>query len=406
MRFLFIHQNFPGQFKFLAPALVDQGHDVIAVRMSPKPSFEWNKVRVFTYMPNRGSTKNIHPWAQDFETKVIRAQAILQAFIKLKDEGFTPEIVIAHPGWGESLFVKDVWPDVRLGIYCEFFYNAFGADMNFDPEFSNDSLETQCKLKIKNINNTLHFDLADSALCPTQWQADSFPLPFRSKINVIHEGIDTSILKPLRSSFITLDDRLRLDENSEVITFVNRNLEPYRGFHIFMRSLPKLLKLRPEAHVLIVGGVEAGYGPVPKNGTWKDQFGQEIYNLMSKSEWERVHFLGKIPYTTYINLLQISSAHVYLTYPFVLSWSMLEAMSITCPIVASNTQPVSEVIVDRENGLLVDFFDQDHLVDSICELITDRKLASDLGNNARKLIIDKYELNKCLANQINWAVNI
>ena len=238
-----------------------------------------------------------------------------------------------------------------------------------------------------------------------QFQANSFPLQFRSKISVIHDGIDTSRIKPNPSIKLTLNKTLVLTKRDEVITFVNRNLEPYRGFHIFMRSLPKILRDRPFAHVLIVGGDGVSYGAKPNSDlSWKQIFINEVRPRISDSEWDRVHFLGNLPYASFIGLLQLSTVHVYLTYPFVLSWSLLEAMSAGCSIIASNTDPVSEVIQHDKTGLLVDFFDQDALSDEICSLLDKSSKRQEISRNARNYAINNYDINKvCLPKQVSWV---
>ena len=405
MKILFIHQNFPGQFKFLAPALVQQGHEVVAMIMQKTDLEVWQGIKLVAYLPSHSSTPNIHPWVSDFETKTIRGEACYRAALKLKDTGFIPEVIIAHPGWGESLFLKDVWPESKLGIYCEFYYHAQGADVGFDPEFPTKDDGEVCRLRLKNLNHLLHFEVADAGISPTHWQASTFPADFKSKITVIHDGIDTKIVAPNSNVTLTLNGNVTLTKQDEVITFVNRNLEPYRGYHIFMRALPVLLKERPNAIVLIVGGDDVSYGARPDDGKkWKDIFIDEIRPATSIADWQRVHFLGTIPYESFIPLLQLSTVHVYLTYPFVLSWSLLEAMSVGCAIVASDTQPLHEAIVHDKTGRLVDFFDHQALAKEICQLLDNAKLRAKLGKNARAFAIKHYDLQTiCLPNQLAWV---
>ena len=405
MNILFVHQNFPAQFKFLAPALVRHGHTVIALTMQKTKTSEWEGVQIVTYAATRGTTHNVHPWISDFETKTIRGEACFQAALSLKQQGFTPDVIVAHHGWGESLFLKEVWPHAKLGIYCEFFYRVEGADVGFDLEFPAKDEGEACRLKLKNINNLLHFDIADAGISPTQWQASTFPQPFRDKITVIHDGIDTRSLLPNPEVVLNLESGLALSKADEVITFVNRNLEPYRGYHIFMRSLPEILKRRPKAHVMIVGGDEVSYGAKPENGsTWKEIFASEVKPQISDADWKRVHFLGKIPYLHFIALLQLSTVHIYLTYPFVLSWSLLEAMSTGCAIVASDTQPLHEAIRHNETGRLVNFFDAQNLTNEVCELLDNPIERKGLGINARAFAQQHYDLlSVCLPRQQEWV---
>jgi len=409
MKILFVHQNFPGQFKFLAPALAAQGHEVVAMTMQKVTQETWNGVRLVPYAPSRGSTAGVHPWVSDFETKVIRGDACFRAAMQMREKGYTPDVIVAHPGWGETLFLKEVWPSAKLGIYCEFFYHAKGADVGFDPEFPATDPAEVCRIKLKNLNNMLHFEIADSAISPTHWQASTFPLPFRERISVIHDGIDTQTLSPNANAvFEATSDQgvsLRLTQSDQVITFVNRNLEPYRGYHVFMRALPQLLAKNPDATVLIVGGDGVSYGAKPSaGGTWKEIFKSEVAAKIAQRDWQRVHFLGNVPYANFIAMLQVSSVHVYLTYPFVLSWSLLESMSIGCTVSASDTSPVREAIAHDKTGVLVDFFDVAGLADSITRLLADSKERARLGANARAFAQGHYDLRSvCLPAQLRWV---
>ena len=400
----------------MAPALAKLGHRVVAMTMQKLENKVWQGVELVQYSATRGSTPGIHPWVSDFETKTIRGEACFHAALMMKKQGFQPDVIVANHGWGESLFLKEVWPKSKLAIYCEFFYSVTGADVNFDPEFTNFDQTEAIRIKHKNLNNLLHFEIADAGISPTKWQASTFPASFREKISIIHDGIDTEKVKPNTEINFNINSsngrQLNLNRSSEVITFVNRNLEPYRGYHIFMRCLPFLLKERPNAEILIVGGDDVSYGARPSKekygySNWKDIFINENLNKISKEDWLRVHFLGTLPYHYFIPLLQISTVHVYLTYPFVLSWSLIEAMSAGCAIVASNTDPVKEVIKNHSNGLLTDFFDSNLLSENISNLAEDSMQRKEFSIAARNLAIEKYDLKKiCLPQQIQWVFNL
>ncbi|VAV95845.1 Putative glycosyltransferase, partial [hydrothermal vent metagenome] len=261
------------------------------------------------------------------------------------------------------------------------------------------------RLRMKNLNNHLHFPVADAGISPTMFQADTYPAEFRSKISVIHDGIDTGVVGPDANARLVIEGVCDLSREDEVITFVNRNLEPYRGYHIFMRALPALLKERPDATVLIVGGDEVSYGARPPKGqTWKQIFIDEARGQISDADWARVRFLGRIPYDQFVRLLQVSRVHVYLTYPFVLSWSLLEAMSAEAAIVASDTGPVTEVIEQDVQGRLVDFFDGDAIVTQVCDLLEDEAARARLGHAARERVQALYDLRAvCLPQQLEWV---
>ena len=406
MKILLIHQNFPGQFKHLGPALAERGDQVVVLTPKVKEATRWKGIVILPYGTKRGTTQGIHPWLADFETKLIRGSACYDAALALWERGFSPDVILAHHGWGESLFLKDVWPEARLGLYCELYHRSGKDETGFDPEFPSATPDRDnLRLRIKNLNNRLHEEVMDAGISPTHFQAGTYPEKYQNRITVSHDGIDTNLVRPKADARLELPNGQTVTRDDEVITFINRNLEPYRGYHIFMRALPDLLRRRPNAQVVMLGGDETSYGAKPPQGqTWKQIFIDEVRPNILDTDWARVHFLGRVPYDTFLSLIQVSRVHVYLTYPFVLSWSLLEAMSAECAIVASDTAPVREAITDNETGVLVDFFDTKGLVDKTCDLLDSSERRDLLGMNARRFVKQRYDLqNVCLPRQLKWV---
>ena len=403
MRILFIHQNFPGQFKHLAPALAAQGNEVVALCIN-NPSAPTPGVKVVQHRPQftaKAPDGDVDTGAlHELRNKMERGASVAHALRTLQRGGFTPDLIYAHSGWGEAFYVKDVYPDAKLLVYAEYFYQASGGDSHFDPEFSRPSEGNQRRLHTKNLHLMHALMHADRGLSPTTFQRDRHPEPLRERIEVIHDGIDTHRFAPAAQAYISLRNAgLRLTAQDEVITFSVRELEPYRGYHIFMRALPEILARRPNAQVILVGGNGASYGAAaPAGTTWRQIFHNEV---AARIDARRVHFVGKLPHATLTQLMQVSTAHVYLTYPFVLSWSLMEAMSIGCLIVASNTAPVREQIRHGENGLLFDFFNPQALADTVVHAIEQRVELQPLRTAARAHVVAHHDLQSiCLPAQM------
>lgn len=395
MKIVLIHQNFPGQYRHLIPILLKQGHHLIAI--SQVNQLEIEGVANLCYTLPRGNLANQHPWLISMESALLRAEAVVKLCQVLKNKGYTPDIILGHSGWGETLFLKEVWSQTHLLTFFEYFYHARGTDIDFDPEFPpTEDIAFQLRIRNAHLLSSLHS--CDQGITATQWQYKLFPKEFRQKLAVIHEGINTNIAKPNRNAQIYLKQgHYRFTHKTPVITFVNRNLEPARGYHQFLRALVEIQKNHPDVHTIIVGGEGTSYSPTPTQGTsYKQQFLDELKGQLDLS---RIHFTGKVPYNTYINLLQISTVHVYLSYPFVLSWSLMEAMSIACRIVASDTAPVRELISDQKTGLLVDFFATRQLSDTVGKILKQPMKYNFLGKNARRHIIKNYDFNTIILKQ-------
>ena len=403
MRILFVHQNFPGQYLHIVQRLARQGgHQLVALGINPlDPERRLPEaLNYFRYSLSQGNTQGVHRWVMEMETKAIRGEGCARAADELKAKGFTPDLICAHPGWGEALFLKAVWPDTPLLCYQEFFYNPNGFDSNFDPEFEQTSTwQDDARLMMKNAYLHLTLNQADWNLSPTHFQASSFPEQWQRRISVIHDGIDTQKASPNPAAApLTLPDGTVLEQGQPIVTFVNRRLEPYRGCHTFLRALPALQEQCPEARIVIVGETKGvSYGTACPEGEWKDRFLAEIAGRYDPS---RVHFTGSLPYSQFIPLLQLSACHVYLTYPFVMSWSLLEAMACGCAVVGSATAPVQEVIGHEENGLLVNFFSPGDLAAAVVELLRNRERAAAFGAAARRTVQRRYDLDVCLQRQL------
>ena len=408
MKILFAHQNFPGQYLHLARHLgADPNNQVVF--LTQRRDANLPGVRNIVYRPPREATPKVHPYLRATESYVLNGQAAARIALDLKRSGFVPDVMVGHNAWGEIWYLKDVFPQTPLLGYFEFFYRYSGADVGFDPEVKI-SVDTGPRTRTKNLGNLLGLDTVDLGQCPTLWQKSTYPERYHPMLKVIHEGIDTEVVRPDAGARLLLagerpatsplprplsrgageGSEIEVAAGDEVVTYVARNLEPYRGFPSFMRSLPTLLARRPKAKVLIVGGDEVSYGAnLPKGQSYRQKMLDELSDSLDLS---RVHFLGKLPYPVYLKVLQVSAAHVYLTYPFVLSWSMLEAMSAGCLLVASRTAPVEELIRDGENGLLVDFFNPSEIAERVATALEDREAFAPLRENARRTIVVKYDL--------------
>ncbi len=391
MNILFIHQNMPGPFRHLAPALAVDHRVLFLTR---RADVDLPGVHRVIYKSPRAPRDDAHPYLKVQEAAVLAGQQVARALLELKRGGFVPDLVIAHPGWGEGLFVKDVLPGARLLNYCEFFYRGTGLDVGFDPEDGAD-LDIACRARARSAHLLLALTAADRGLAPTRWQKSTHPEVFYDRIDVAHDGIDTNIVRTDGPARLTLPDGHHVAKGDEVVTYVTGTLEPYRGFRRFMRALPDLLRRCPKAQVVIAGGDGVRYGPPPVgHGSWREAMLAEI-----DVDPARVHFAGILSDADRLALLRASRAHVHLSYPFTLSRSCLEAMALGALVIGSDTPPVAEVIEDGRNGLLVDFFDTGGLVDRIVDALARPEgyflhRAAAIGT-----VRERYALDRCLTIQ-------
>lgn len=391
LRILFLHPEGPGQFLHLAPHLAAR-HDVVFLSratMAPLPG-----VRALRYRPHRARDQRTHRYAAWTEAAVLAGQAALRACLTLQADGFVPDLCIVHPGWGDALFLRDAFPKSQILAYCEFFWRGTGADVGFADNAATD-LDAQCSLRMRNAPLLVSLEAADRLYAPTRWQRDLHPEFLRDRIAVIHDGIDVDRTRPDPAASFTTPSGIRLTAADEVVTYVARGLEPQRGFPQLMRALPELLRRRPDAHVVICGADTPAYSRAPETApTWRQAMLDEVGPLPP-----RVHFVGPLPYADYLALLRVSALHLYLSVPFVLSWSMTEAMAAGGLVLGSDTGPVREFITDGANGFLVDMRDPAAIATRAADLLDRHAHFTDVRAAARDTIARRCALKNCLAAQ-------
>lgn len=388
MRVLFVHQVFPGQYVHLARRLAADGHQVVALGHYDRPVPDG--VRRILYERSRDPHRGTHHYLLEAEAGVLSGQAVLRAAMALQAEGFRPDVMIGHSAWGEILFLKELWPTVPLLGYFEFYYHLHGDAAGFDPAEEPLTADDGPRLRVRNTLNLLALEAADWGHTPTRWQHSRYPAWAQPRLSVIHEGVDTRLAVPRPDARAQLPGGPLLRAGDEIITYAARHLEPYRGFHVFMRALPEILRRRPRARVLIAGAEGVSYGrPLPPGDSHLKRLRAELGDRL---DWSRVHVLGPLSYAEYLKVLQLSAVHVYLTYPFVLSWSMIEALAAGCLVVGSATPPVQEVIADGVNGLLVDFFDTAALAERIAEALAAPERMARLRAAARRTAVERFDL--------------
>lgn len=398
MNILFLHRNFPGQFKFIVKELAKHPDNNV-VFITNNDNEHIDGVNKIVYNLDYEQKGGCIEYLESYEEALLHAQAAGKAAEKLKQIGFKPDIIYGH-SWGPAMFMKSIFPNVPLLCYFEWFYNP--QEVEF--AYSNNKLDPLTKAKVRCKNSNILIDLysCDAGISPTLWQKSQFPKEFQNKIKVLHDGVDTDVCKPDNNAkFFIKDKNLELNSCDEIITYVSRGFEDYRGFPQFMIAIDKLLKKRSNCHVVIAGNDEVYYGRKIIGTTYKKVMLEQLDIDLS-----RVHFVGFLPCDDYVKLMQISSVHIYLTYPFVLSWSLLDAMSVGCPIVASDTATVKEVIQNNYNGVLTNFFDVNDIMNKIEYLLENKNISRQLGQRARQTIVDKYDLKTLLKKHIEYIENV
>ncbi len=397
MRILFLHPNFPAQFRHLAATLGKNKKNQVVFGTNRREG-QIAGVTKILYEKSRTARVETHHYVRPLENAVLEGQAVYRLAQTLRDQRFTPDIVYGHSGWGPTLFVKDIFPKAKLLCYFEWFYHAHGSDADFDPSDPLNA-DDEARIRIKNAPILIDLSSCDRGLSPTNWQRQQFPKEFHSKIKVHHDGIDINYFQPIPGAKLVLPQiNLDLSEVDELVTYVARGMEPYRGFPQLIETISILQKKRPQCHFVIVGKNRVAYGKsLPDGQNYKDVMLEKL-----PLDMNRVHFTDLLPYSEYLQVLQASSEHIYLTRPFVLSWSMLEALCTGCLIVGSDTPPVKEVIEDGVNGLLVDFFKPEQIAARVIEALDSPDKMAKIRQRARETIVDKYDLAKLLPQHLDW----
>ncbi len=396
MRILFIHPNFPGQFRHVATALGrDPKNEVVFATNNPRPEWKIKGVKKALFKENTPHTQK-NSLLNPFIEAEAKGEAVLRLCEKLKAIGFTPDIIYGHSGWGSTWFVKDAFPDTRFMAYYEWYYNPDGADALFGRDEPIDPGHA-AQLRLKNAVILNDLISCDMGVTPTKWQKHQLPKAFHHKILQLHDGVDTDYFVPDPEPKLVLPN-LDLSGVNKIVTYVSRGMEPYRGFPQFIESLPYILQADSECHVVIVASERVCYGkPLPDGKSYKDLMLEKVPLDLS-----RVHFVGTLPYGQYKKVIQASSVHIYLTRPFVLSWSMLEAMSCGCVVVASNTEPVQEVIQDGVNGILADFFSPKDIASKVTGVLTFPSFSENIKKQARKTIQERFALKDLLPKHLKY----
>ncbi len=392
MDILFLHPNMPGQYKHLARALGAMGKHRIYFITKHRSAEIPGVTRVTYSLPPLPKDVKPHRYLVPAEQAIRQGQQVWRVAHQLKvQHGFSPQVVVCHPGWGDALFIKDLFPNARVLAFCEFFYRSRGADVDFDPaEPTGD--DDAPRVRVKNTVNLLNLELMDWGLAPTTWQWSLHPPEAYSKMSMLHDGIDVELCRPDPNATITLPDGAVFKKGDEVVTYIARNFEPYRGFPTFMKAAEILLRERPNAHIVAVGADAVSYGKrAPEGTTYRELLAKEV-SLPAG----RIHFTGTLPYEQLLKVFQVSKAHLYLTYPFVLSWGMMEAMACGVAMVASNTKPVLEVIEDGRNGVLADFFSPEDVAARLIQLLQAPDDNAALRTAARETIVQRYALKDLL----------
>jgi len=389
MHALFVHPNFPAQFGHVGQELAAR-RGWRATFVTERPPAKGERTERIQYRPAGGATAANHHCTRAFENATRHAAGVYRALKARPD--VRPDLIVGHSGFGTTLFLKELYPDVPVVNYFEYFYRVRGADMDFRPDFPSAEAD---RLRARALNATILLDLdnCDAGYSPTGWQRGRLPAEYRDKVSVVHDGIDTRVWKPDPAAPRRVGE-FAVPDGVKVVTYATRGMESMRGFDVFLKAAARLARERSDVLFLVAGQDRVCYG-----GDARFTGGKSFKDwAMERSGLDpaRVKFLGLIPPRDLARLFQITDCHVYLTVPFVLSWSLLNALACGAPVVASDTAPVREVVEHGRTGLLTDFFDDAAMARTIGRVIDDPAGHRPLGAAGVGLIAERYSAEVCL----------
>ena len=393
MHVLFAHKSFPAQFGQIMTHLVTE-HGAECTFVSEKSTKTISAdVRRIEFKPRRVASMGTSYFGRSHETQMWRSQGIVESLAEQPD--LRPDLVVAHSGFFTSAFFRELYDCPIVNLF-EYYYHPTESDCDFRSDLFSRNIIQDMQTRVRNSVFLLDLENCDFGYCPTDWQRSLFPEEFQSKLTTAHDGIDTNYWRPATSgsAIQRIRESLEIPNNMKVVTYVTRGFESMRGFDIFMKFAKRLCDSRVDVVVLVVGSDHVCYGAdrqITDGLSFKDWvLQQDDYDL------NRIRFLGHVPSDTVRDVYQISDLHVYLTAPFIVSWSPLEAMSSGCLMLGSDTQPVQEVVGHGENGLLSDFFDVDRMVDQARCCLDEPHTFRPLRAAARQTIKQRFSLEACL----------
>ena len=386
MKYLFVHDAFPGQFIHLLRHLHGQSGGEIMAASRKGSSLDLPIEQIIYDMPKSATGLGARQAASALGVDLF------QKLAPYAKEGYRPDFILSHASSGAAMYLRDLFPDARFTSFLEWYYQ--------NPPVTG-AKNAQAFHRVTAANSARNgilaaeFDVADAAYAPTRFQRSQFPAKWQHFIEVCHEGIDTNKFKPNPTATFEVAGKT-FSADDEIITYAARGMERTRGFPEFMKAVAEVQKQRPNTHVLIAGADRQCYDPGGRGKPGLKSWAERKVDY----DPERTHFVGLIKEPQFIKMLQVSSVHIYASIPFVLSWSCLNAMSVGVPVIASDNAPVQEVITDGENGVLLDAADTPKLVQRINEVLDDRATAQQLGAAARDTIVRRFELAACVDRQL------